>query len=835
MEGTSLTSILGIPTASSTEAVATFTTVPESSTLSTLPITSTSAINLSTIASTSFTVSITSSTTPFTISITSSGHSKKSRTFRFTTPVTFTTSTPSTLSTSSISIASIISTNVTSITISATSPILSSSALSSMTFDSTETSSRSSSAPPHSVSPSPASSGNSSSQSPLSVSTGSEISTSPGVIVGSVVGSLIASITLGIVFLLLRRRRAHDSQNRLVLPSRVSLTRPSAVDMGHSRKKSNTKRDEKSEPHGTDSTAQPMEARLASMQNTVAQMIEHIQQLQAQLEYERGSVIEGLRSEAPPPTYASQNGTICAISSLSISSFLTEPSLFVSSKNIRLTVASANSLCKRHELGIPDPFALITVDAEQTHRTRAVSKTLNPCWNESFNMTVKKSSVVMIQVFDQKTLHQGDPPDLLGLVNVTISDICDFELGGDAILVLDLKKSNEKDSPIVQGKLNICLSLNVDESMSKSEPLQLPELSSALAGMSSELGSARTITSPVEIPAVLGIDLSSASPENEHLSESLPVGWEQCTDPLGRTYYVDYNARKSTWNRQLSDSEPASQSEHCSRITPLMDPATNTIINSASTALIEPSRMTVDQYRSLPASWEHCTTPLSRTYYINFNTKTTTWNRPSSKSEPASESGHSSRITPLVDPATNTVISSVSTTSIEPSMVTVDQYGPLPPGWEHHTTPLELAPESVQPVCRSVSSKSTHCQDSSFRITPSTNTVITSASTTLIEASRVIVDQYGPLPSGWEHRTDASGRIYYVNYNTKTTTWNRPSSASATRGERTSGIPPLADAATPVVVEPTSTMSTRTSSAEVEQCERLPPGWEQRTTFSGRT
>lgn len=35
---------------------------------------------------------------------------------------------------------------------------------------------------------------------------------------------------------------------------------------------------------------------------------------------------------------------------------------------------------------LPDPFAVITVDGEQTATTTAIKKTLNPYWNESFEM-----------------------------------------------------------------------------------------------------------------------------------------------------------------------------------------------------------------------------------------------------------------------------------------------------------------------------------------------------------------------------------------------------------------------------------------------------------------
>lgn len=35
-------------------------------------------------------------------------------------------------------------------------------------------------------------------------------------------------------------------------------------------------------------------------------------------------------------------------------------------------------------------------------------------------------------------------------------------------------------------------------------------------------------------------------------------------------------------------------------------------------------------------------------------------------------------------------------------------------------------------------------------------------------------DQFGPLPSGWERRVDNLGRTYFVDHNTRTTTWHRP-------------------------------------------------------------
>ena len=111
-------------------------------------------------------------------------------------------------------------------------------------------------------------------------------------------------------------------------------------------------------------------------------------------------------------------------------------------------VVAADGLSKRDVFRLPDPFAVITVDAEQTHTTSVIKKTLNPYWNESFDMsvllflgwgssplkihfysTVKDSSVVAVQIFDQRKFKRRDQ-GFLGVVNVRVSDVLDLELGG---------------------------------------------------------------------------------------------------------------------------------------------------------------------------------------------------------------------------------------------------------------------------------------------------------------------------------------------------------------------------------------------------------------------
>lgn len=106
-------------------------------------------------------------------------------------------------------------------------------------------------------------------------------------------------------------------------------------------------------------------------------------------------------------------------------------------KKIRITVVAADGLSKREVFRLPDPFAVITVDAEQTHTTSVIKKTLNPYWNESFDIFAKDSSVIAVQIFDQRKFKKRDQ-GFLGVVNIRVADVIDLELGGHGGCILSL-------------------------------------------------------------------------------------------------------------------------------------------------------------------------------------------------------------------------------------------------------------------------------------------------------------------------------------------------------------------------------------------------------------
>jgi hypothetical protein len=149
-----------------------------------------------------------------------------------------------------------------------------------------------------------------------------------------------------------------------------------------------------------------------------------------------------------------------------------------------------------------------------------------------------------------------------------------------------------------------------------------------------------------------------------------------------------------------------------------------------------PSKTKQDMEVDLPPGWEARKTSDGQIYYVNHNTKTTTWVPPGerhlppereTKKTPENQVSYANHITKT---ATGVPLSQ----------------GDLPPGWEARQTP----------------------DNQTYYVDHSTKTT-TWIPPTLVPAKAVI-----HLPTGWESRRNAEGRIYFIDHNTQTTTWAQP-------------------------------------------------------------
>ncbi|KAF8803555.1 HECT-domain-containing protein [Phlegmacium glaucopus] len=458
-------------------------------------------------------------------------------------------------------------------------------------------------------------------------------------------------------------------------------------------------------------------------------------------------------------------------------------------KKIRVTVVAADGLSKRDVFRLPDPFAVVTVDGEQTNTTSVIKKTLNPYWNESFDITVKDSSVVAVQIFDQRKFKRKDQ-GFLGVVNVRVSDILDLELGGHEMLTLDLKKSN--DNLVVHGKLIMYLSTNVNQPISNPGPSQVSGITAAISdiGLSNHSPSASTSNLALTASATTGALSRSGSSHATTSDSANPLTLPGANTSSTTSEEPDQVQSVASSSRPTSSAISTTISVSASAATASSVPGSSPAQVTQSTQMrnFNPN---VDQYGPLPPGWERRIDPLGRTYYVDHNTRTTTWNRPSASAAVnnsaqdsetnAARDQHSRRILaddlleannpsyrastvpePQLAPAQPQAAEQPA--AISTGTATTAGSGSLPNGWEERYTP-EGRPYYVD-----------HNTRTTTWVDPRRQTIIRvmgpGGQGTGLQPQTI--SQLGPLPSGWEMRLTSTARVYFVDHNTKTTTWDDP-------------------------------------------------------------
>ncbi|RUP50997.1 hypothetical protein BC936DRAFT_136672 [Jimgerdemannia flammicorona] len=443
-------------------------------------------------------------------------------------------------------------------------------------------------------------------------------------------------------------------------------------------------------------------------------------------------------------------------------------------RTIRLTVIAADGLYKRDVFRLPDPFAVVTVDGEQTHTTTVMKKTLNPYWNESFDMQVTNLSVIAVQVFDQKKFKKRDQ-GFLGVINVQMGNVFDVSMGGDEMLTLDLKKSNTNE--VVHGKLIVNISTNVTAPPRNNGNMLSAHNRTPSNGSSTSLaaranGGESTSISPrnnsMPPPTSASGPSSNVNPPTGPAPESasrptsngngdrqlssfedsqgpLPQGWERRVDHLGRTYYVDHNTRTTTWNRPSTRSTASERVQERQNLTEMERRAHNNRTlpeerpnGSSSTSLAESVSSSSAGSATGPSPANPAPAPVPAHVTASVHTPT-----PAPALAPA---------TALPSPAANGINMNSTTAGS----------GPLPAGWEMRTTP-EGRPYFVDHNTRTTTWVDPRRQQYIRTLGPGANQVQVQP-----------VSQLGPLPSGWEMRLTSTARVYFVDHNTKTTTWDDP-------------------------------------------------------------
>jgi E3 ubiquitin ligase SMURF1/2 len=300
----------------------------------------------------------------------------------------------------------------------------------------------------------------------------------------------------------------------------------------------------------------------------------------------------------------------------------------------KLTIHSAKNLAKKDLLKLPDPFAKVVVgDTGQCHTTEVLKSTLDPKWNQHFDLYVTAEDSIVVSIWNSRKTNKGDTAGFLGCVRLMPPDI--LKLKDCGYQRLDLTRGTSHDDIVVRGHLTVSLA-----SQERS-------------------GSVVTMLTG-------------------NTSGQLPEGWELRRTPHGRMYYVNRYTKTTQWHRPTQpgyEFVPSHDQPQKSPSTPLTSTSTPSLNSSgahpptsprtqpSAGGVVDSRRIptTRESYMSrnalhdleLPPGYEQRITPQGQVYYINKDTGASTWHNPRFR-------------------------------NVQMSM---DELGELPDGWEMRYTP----------------------------------------------------------------------------------------------------------------------------------------------------
>lgn len=181
---------------------------------------------------------------------------------------------------------------------------------------------------------------------------------------------------------------------------------------------------------------------------------------------------------------------------------------------IRLTVLCAKNLCKKDFFRLPDPFCKISVDGSgQCHSTDACKNTLDPKWNQHYDLYLSRTDSITISVWNHKKVQKKQGAGFLGCVRIMANAIQQLKDTGYQRLDLMRNTAGEEGGDLVRGQIVISL----------------------LSRDGHGLGSQNVV-----------VDNSMGSITCQ---DDLPEGWEQRRTATGRVYYVNHWSRSTQWEK----------------------------------------------------------------------------------------------------------------------------------------------------------------------------------------------------------------------------------------------------------------------------------------------
>ncbi|XP_061631230.1 NEDD4-like E3 ubiquitin-protein ligase WWP2 isoform X2 [Phyllopteryx taeniolatus] len=413
-------------------------------------------------------------------------------------------------------------------------------------------------------------------------------------------------------------------------------------------------------------------------------------------------------------------------------------------------------------------FVEVTADGLSSETKKTAKRSGHELqWNEDLTLNVTPQSRLDLKLWSCHTLRK----ELLGSATIDMLDTLRMHNGKMENVQLSLVLQTEnKGSVVVGGELNICLdgmvvdlgsvpngSTAADKifqsdrpSLRRTQSEETPSVAETQTRRSNRysVGGLQG-TSP---GSSRGVSLTNGETNVEQVLEPGSAGHHDSSkikvSPANSTEKVELETSLVRHMHPPLDQSDATSSNSLDQQDGLGSVRPTEIGPAPTSSAEQASDNTTEQQSSaLPTGWEQRVLPHGRVYYVDHNTKTTTWERP------------------------------------------------LPPGWEKRvdqrgrfyyvdhntrtTTWQRPTAESVRNY-QQWQSQRNQLQGAMHQFSQRFLYQLSSAP--------VENDPLGPLPPGWEKRQD-NGRMYFVNHNTRTTQWDDP----RTQGSRQGGSPGVYD------------------------------------------
>eukprot|EP00127_Corallochytrium_limacisporum_P005528 Clim_evm45s207 gene=Clim_evmTU45s207 len=466
--------------------------------------------------------------------------------------------------------------------------------------------------------------------------------------------------------------------------------------------------------------------------------------------------------------------------------------------DLHFTLVGCKDLAKKDLFGLSDPYCRLWVNkADQLKMSTVKKKTLTPKYNESFVFRVNPASTTIhVHVYDKNRLTRDD---FLGAVEVQLKNfpVEGNESWGPAtnrVICMNLKAKIGKPQR-VQGTIEFKLwylgrtQATIDPLAKNLNNMQVSEAGSltSLNGPQARPNKSRNATvaqvaaaaggterlrdqlldEPVVPNGAAGTSNGNVMPtQSSDGEDELPEGWDQRCDQNYRIYYVHHASRTVTFERPtVENADRLIQSLEAQRRQQLYR---NSILTRNHEAAGGAAAGALEG--------EELPTP--------------DMGVPTTGEDSANEAGRQ------LDPSSSSAQAVKALPSIKDNIV---------PGLADKRKGADLSGNTP-----SVAHANGH-----HALTPTASSG-RPRSASGGKKSKKDDAKYQALPAGWEVRCMPDGRVFFVDHNTKTTTWTDPRLHQDKKGQAHGGG------------------ATGTRSSHTKQLGPLEPGWEERRMPDGR-